>query len=200
MVHGQAMNMPEKTKTVDTEIAQITGRSVGVLHIYGYADDCQLQVTGIQYVRHSFGHIGPVRVDYMGEVMPLIRLHEPALYDRFNNPIGKRQQTIYGGDIAPAGARLLLFPRARLRPYFTGAGGVAYFSSPILSPQATRLNFSAEFGTGFQYRVNDRMQMRAGYSVFHLSNGNTGSHNPALDTNFIYVAMIFKQKPIWRLW
>jgi len=200
MVHGQALDMPAKTKTVDSEIADITGRSVGALHIYGYADDCQLQVTGLQYVRHSFGHIGPVRVDYMGEVMPLITLHQPARFNHLLQSVGKQQQTIYGGDIAPAGARLLLFPRARLRPYFTGAGGVAFFGSPILSPKATRLNFSAEFGAGFQYRINDRMQMRAGYSVFHLSNGDTGSHNPALDTNFIYVAMVFKQKPIWRVW
>jgi hypothetical protein len=188
---------PANTKVVDQELAAIGGGSVGSLHIYGYADDCQVQLFGLQYVRHSFGHIGPVRVDYMGEVIPMIRLREPAAYDQYNNPATKAERTIYGWDVVPAGARLFLFPKARLSPYFVGAGGVSYFASPILSPGGTKLNFSAEFGMGFQYEASERLGIRVGYSAFHLSNGDTGQHNPALDNNLIYGAVAYRFKT-WK--
>ena len=189
---------PEASKTIESEFAVIGGRSVGALHIYGYADECQVGLAGLQYVRHSFGNIGPVRVDYMGEVIPVIALREPAAFDIYNNPATKQQTTIYGADIVPAGARLFLFPRARLNPYFVGAGGLAFFASPILSPGGTKLNFTAEFGTGAQYEVSNRLGLRLGYSVFHLSNGNTGRHNPALDNNFVYAAVVYRMHTLKR--
>jgi hypothetical protein len=191
---AQSPARPEKV--VDQELAAIGGGSIGSLHIYGYADDCHVQLFGLQYVRHSFGRIGPVRVDYMGEVIPMIRLREPAAYDQYNNPATKAERTIYGWDAVPAGARLFLFPNARLNPYFVGAGGVAYFGSPILSPGGTKLNFSAEFGTGFQYEASERVGIRLGFSVFHLSNGNTGQHNPALDNNLIYGGVAYRFKSL----
>jgi Lipid A 3-O-deacylase (PagL) len=195
VLHAQDTQEPVVHRT-ESEFAQITGRSVGALHIYGYADNTQLEFAGIQYVRNSFHRIGPIRVDYMAEVIPVIRLHEPANYNQYAQPIGKQQTTIYGADYVPIGARLFLFPRARVSPFFTGAGGVAYFHSRILSPQATRLNFCAEFGCGLEATLNSRMGLRAGYSVFHLSNGNTGEHNPALDTNFVYAALVYRLH--WR--
>jgi hypothetical protein len=148
-------------------------------------------MVGMQYVRNSFGHFGWMRIDYMAEVILLIELMEPAHYDQFANPVGPERTTIDGADVVPAGARLLFAPHSRWKPYLVGAGGVAYFSSPILSPQATRLNFSAEFGGGLQVEVSQHTGLRFGYSAFHLSNGNTGQHNPALDTNLIYIATVF---------
>jgi opacity protein-like surface antigen len=194
IVRGQSA--PEAIHVVDQEFAAVGGGSVGSLHIYGYADDCQVQFAGFQYVRHSFGHIGPVRVDYMSEVIPQLRLREPAAYDQYNNPATKAERTIDGWDVVPAGARLFLFPKARLNPYFVGAGGVAYFRSPILSPEGTKLNFSAEFGMGFQYEASERLGIRVGYSAFHLSNGDTGQHNPALDNNFIYGGVAYRFKSL----
>lgn len=174
-----------------SEVATIGGRTVGALHIFGYAEDCSLSMFGIQYVRNSFGHRSWIRIDYMAEVIPLIQLTEPAHYDQYANPVGTEKTTIDGADIVPAGARLLFAPESRWKPYLVGAGGVAYFSSPILSPQATRVNFSAEFGGGLQVEINQRAGLRFGYSTFHLSNGNTGHHNPALDTNLIYIGTVF---------
>lgn len=180
---------PVKQST-PSEVATIGGRTVGALHIFGYAEDCSLQLVGMQYVRNSFGHFGWMRIDYMAEVIPLIQLSEPAHYDKYANPVGTEKTTINGADVVPAGARLLFAPESRWKPYLAGAGGVAYFSSPILSPRATRLNFSAEFGGGLQVEINQRTGLRFGYSTFHLSNGNTGHHNPALDTNLIYVGTV----------
>jgi Lipid A 3-O-deacylase (PagL) len=179
------------SKFSPSEVASIGGRTVGALHIFGYAEDCSLRMVGFQYVRNSFGHFSWIRIDYMAEVIPLIQLTEPALYDQYANPVGTEKTTINGADVVPAGARLLFAPESRWKPYLVGAGGVAYFSSPILSPQATRLNFSAEFGGGVQVEINQRAGLRFGYSTFHLSNGNTGQHNPALDTNLIYIGTVF---------
>jgi lipid A 3-O-deacylase PagL len=195
VLHAQEAQEPVAHRT-ESEFAQITGRSVGALHIYGYADNTQLEFAGIQYVRNSFRRIGPVRLDYMAEVIPVIRLHEPANYNQFAQPIGKQQTTIYGSDYVPTGGRLFLFPSWRVSPFFTGASGVAYFHAPILSPQGTKLNFSAEFGSGLEATLSSHLGLRAGYSVFHLSNGNTGVHNPALDTNFVYASLVYRMH--WR--
>lgn len=132
-----------------------------------------------------------MQVDYLADVIPLIVLHQPTKYDANARPLTKEQATVYGTDIVPAGARLLFRSEARLKPYLMGAGGVSYFSQRLFSPGATRLNFSAEFGTGFQYELNSRVGVRFGYSVFHLSNGDTGHHNPAFDTNLLYAAVTY---------
>ena len=78
---------------------------------------------------------------------------------------------------------------------YTGRYRVVYFTDRVISPEGERLNFTAEFGAGAQMTLTDRLGLRAGYSLFHVSNGDRGRRNPGLDTNMIYVAAVFELRP-----
>jgi hypothetical protein len=51
----------------------------------------------------------------------------------------------------------------------------------VLSSEGTHLQFSAEFGTGIQKALTNRIGFRLAYNDFHFSNGNIGRHNPGID-------------------
>jgi hypothetical protein len=184
--------VPRRPRPVESEISVIGGRTVGAIHIFADGQDRQLNLLGVQYARHSWGGLLGARVDYLAEVIPMLLMHEPAQSAPDSSPLTSARRTVYGADISPIGVRLLWQSHHRLEPYLLATGGFAYFTDRVISPEGERLNFSAEFGTGAQMALTDRIELRAGYSMFHVSNGNRGQRNPGLDTNMIYVAAVFK--------
>lgn len=53
------------------------------------------------------------------------------------------------------------------------------------------MNFSAQFGIGLQYRLDQHRELRLGYSLYHFSNGDIGRSNPGLDSGLIYTVLSF---------
>jgi hypothetical protein len=188
---GQS-GVPLRMRPIESEVAVIGGRTVGAIHIFADGEDRQLDLLAVQYARHSWGGLLTARVDYLAEFVPMLLMHEPAESTPSGLPLTTARRTVYGADITPIGIRLLWLRHHRLKPYLLSTGGVAYFTKNVISPEGARLNFSAEFGGGAQLTLNDRLEMRIGYSMFHVSNGNTVEKNPGLDTNMIYAALVLK--------
>ena len=61
----------------------------------------------------------------------------------------------------------------------------------ILSEGGTRLNIDAQFGTEFEFVIDDRRSVTFGYAINHLSNGNIHYKNPGLDANLFYLDYAF---------
>jgi hypothetical protein len=176
---------------VASEISAIYGHTAGNIQIFGAAGDRQLEIFGFQYARNSWGGLFTARVDYLAEVLPMTLLFEPKVYSVKSTALTAARKTVYGADVKPIGVRLLWRRDERFKPYLESTGGVVYFTDRVLSTEGAHLNFSAEFGTGVQYTVHDRSELRIGYSLYHISNGNIARHNPGLDTNMIYAAWCF---------
>lgn len=195
-VRAQAQFAPAPSKS---QISFVSGRSVGSIHLFGYADNREISLFGIKYDRHSFGHLLGAHVNYVGEIIPVFMLQEPARYGADSIALTRQKKWVYGTDIAPAGSRILWRPGKSWEPYLLGQGGVMYFTNRVLSTRGTHMQFSAEFGAGLTIKTHSPAQLRIGYSFFHFSNGDIAARNPALDSNFIYTALTFNSyKDIWR--
>lgn len=176
---------------VESELGVIGGGTVGNLHVFAYAEDRQLNLFGLQYMRHSWGTLLSARVDYMAEALPAVLLNEPKAYLPTSVALTTERKTTYGADIAPLGIRLLWRRHQQWKPYLLADGGFIYFTHRVISTEGTKLNFSAQFGGGMQWGLRGPAQLRIGYSIYHISNAGSGMHNPGLDTNLIYAVLSF---------
>ncbi len=175
------------------EIQFESGDSVGNFHLFAYAENRRLRPIGIEYDRPIFGRLFGAELDYAAEVWPVILLNEPARYGTDGRALTTERQEQYGAGFAPIGFRLLWRRAGQFQPYWNSKGGFLYFKNRVLSTEGTHLNFSAEFSLGIEKAITSRLGMRAGYSDFHISNGNIARRNPGID--FMY----FNAGLTWRL-
>jgi hypothetical protein len=181
---GQEAGGPEE------EIGIVAGHSVGSIHLFGYADDREINVFGVQFA-HPMGHFLAARFDYLTEVIPVFVLSEPKEYGADSRALDTERKFVYGTGASPIGARILWRPHSKWKPYLLGRGGILYFNDRVLSTKGTHLQFLAEFGAGVQIELRPHTQLGFGYSLCHFSNGDIGVRNPALDSNFIYSTLTF---------
>ena len=174
----------EERGTTKNEFQLESGVSVGNYHLFAYAENRRLHYVGIEYDRHSFGRLFGARFDYVTEFMPVILVNEPAEFGADSRALTTERQQQYGLGYCPMGLRLIWRKPGKLQPYWMGKGGVLYFQNRILSTEAAHLNFSAEFSIGVEREVKSGFGFRAGFSDFHISNGNTARRNPGID--FMY--------------
>lgn len=181
---GQEAGRPEE------EIGIVGGRSVGSIHLFGYADNREINVFGVQ-LAHPMGHLLNARFDYMTELIPFFVLSEPKEYGADSRALDTERKFVHGVGVSPIGARILWRPHSIFKPYLLGRGGILYFNDRVLSTRGTHLQFLAEFGAGVQIKIHPHTQLSFGYSFYHFSNGNIAARNPALDSNFIYSTLNF---------
>ncbi|HEV2483985.1 MAG TPA: acyloxyacyl hydrolase [Terracidiphilus sp.] len=176
----------------ESEIAIEGGGSFGNYHLFAYAEDRRVYTSGIEYDRHSWGGFLNARVDYVAEILPVVLLSEPAQYKYDSTALTTAHQLKYGADISPIGVRLLWRRNNAFKPYLISKGGVAYFKERVMSPGDTHLQFVAQFGGGMEQTLARRLELRAGISEFHISNGNISASNPGVDLIYVYSALSYK--------
>ena len=165
----------------ESELCFEGASSFGNARLFAHAEDHRVVPIGVEYDRHSWGGVLTARVDYVAELLPAVLLAGPARYDRFGRPLTTARATQYGAGLSPIGVRLLWRRDAAFRPFLIGKGGVLYFRQRALSSEGSHLNFSAQFGTGFERRLSRRLDLRLGFGDFHISNGDIARHNPGID-------------------
>lgn len=156
--------------------------SYGNYQIFASGTDCKLYASGLEYDRHSWGHLLGSRVDYVAEFLPFLMLDEPAKTDIWGNPLTKQRQLVPGIGISPIGVRFLWRDGKAWKPYLTAKGGMVAFDRKVPSSKASYANFSLESAMGVQIRMTDRVDLRLGlFGDFHFSNAFMVPVNPGLD-------------------
>ncbi len=185
---------PAGKRPIESEIAIVSGGSFGAIHVFAFAGDRRINTIGFEYDRNSWGKFLNARVDYVGEILPVVLLDEPAHYGLDSRPLpgttGRQEQ--FGAGISPIGVRLRWKPFHSWQPYLVGKGGVLYYENRVLSPLATHMNFSAQFGGGVQRPISPRLNFRFGYSDFHFSNGDITARNPGIDFMYFNAGLSYK--------
>lgn len=167
-----------------TEIQIESGYSVGNFHLFAYTDNRHILPIGVEMNRPIFGRLFRSELDYVGGVLPAVLLNEPAKYGPDGRALTLERQWQYGAGISPLGFRMIWRRPGSFQPYGIAKGNILYFKNRVLSTQGTHLQFGSEIGLGMQKDLNSRLGIRAGFSDFHLSNGNIGRRNPGID--FMY--------------
>ncbi|MGB8030849.1 MAG: hypothetical protein WCF30_14455 [Terracidiphilus sp.] len=156
--------------------------SYGNYKIFASGENCKLYDIGIEYDRHSWGHLLGSRVDYVAEFMPTVLLNQPKEMDIWGNTESANRKTVPGIDIAPIGIRWLWRDGKAIKPYVMAKGGALIFAQKPLSSKTTYENMSLQSAIGLEVRMNDHFDLRlALFGDFHFSDGFIVPVNPGLD-------------------
>lgn len=188
--HGQQFSRPVEAAP-KSAFAFETGSSVGNIHICCYADDRRLSLYEIEYDRRWGRFLGS-QADYVGAVLPLVVVNEPARYGVDSRALTTARQNHYGVGLAPLGVRLMWRPEKSLRPYLVARSGVMYFPNRILSSESMKLNFFPQYGAGMEKSLASGLIFRLEYNDVHISNGDVARRNPGIDFMYINLGMAFQ--------
>lgn len=172
----------ESRSKPETEITTEAMVSYGDWRILAGGHDCKLYAAGLEYARHSWGHLAGARFDYLAEVLPVVVLNEPARADIWGNPESLNRKIVPGFGFSPIGFRLMWLQKRRVRPYFSMKGGVIAYPIKVLSSKASYVNLSLQEGIGLQADMTPRIALRFGlFNDFHFSDAFIVPVNPGLD-------------------
>lgn len=101
-----------------------------------------------------------------------------------------RQWTM-GQALSPVGFRWRFLPVRRLQPFLDGHGGYIYTTQPIPISTAGSFNFTFDIGSGVEFFRSDARSIRAEFRFHHISNHNTATTNPGIDSGLIQVTYCF---------
>jgi hypothetical protein len=166
---------------VESELFIESSNSFGHYHVFGVTWWSYLNVAGLEYDRHSWGHFIGARMDYVAEILPVVILRQPSKTDNWGNPLTSAHTTVPGLGISPLGMRLIWRDGDRWKPYYLVKGGMVGFTQKSLSNYASYEDFTLQQSAGIQFKLSDRWDLRAGVSDFHFSNGFVVPNNPGID-------------------
>ncbi len=173
---------PPVKRTVDSEIAVMTMIPDGDYRLFSATVRCNAWTVGVEYDRHSWGHLLKSQVDYVVEVIPIMILSQPAVSDFWGNAKSPNQELVPGFAISPFGFRFRWRNNRAIRPYLTGKLGAAVFAKKAFSQNASYTNFNVQVDAGFLYRLSERVDLRVEpFVFFHVSNGYLAASNPGMD-------------------
>jgi hypothetical protein len=188
-----AVTQPSTTPPAppESEIAFEEGSSFGHWDIEAGSWSSYIHVAGLEYDRHTWGKFIGARMDYVGEILPLTLLRQPAVEDEFGDPLSHHYTTVPGLAVTPIGLRMLWRNGKVWKPYFTVKGGVVGYTQKALSLDGAYLNFTLQTGVGMELRLTHAWEIRVGAGDFHFSNGRQVPSNPGLDDMMYTVGLSY---------
>lgn len=120
---------------------------------------------------------------YIAGVVPYLYYHYPKRDDEFE----PAERTGFG--ISPAGFMIERFPDKLFSPYLRATGGIILLDRKFPTDKSRRLNFTFDISAGGRLRITGHTALSFGYKFHHISNAQTGTENPGLDSNFLYLSL-----------
>jgi hypothetical protein len=139
------------------------------------APNRRLVVAGFSYSYHCWVW-SSVSLNYTATAMPAAIVIQPDSH------------AVYGFGVTPLGFTFEPTCRRRLSPFLDTMEGMIASTEPIPENQtnATGLNFLFGAGGGVRWNFAPRRALTLGYRFLHISNANTTSYNPSLNSHVIY--------------
>jgi opacity protein-like surface antigen len=103
--------------------------------------------------------------------------------------VGRR--TTYGVGFAPVGFEFNFRRRHRVQPVAAINAGLLRFSRDVPVAGSMQTNFTFSWAGGLQIFTGESQSLTIGYRFHHISNANSGTFNPGIDSNFIYLGYSF---------
>ena len=99
--------------------------------------------------------------------------------------------TSHGFGFSPIGFNLNKNITTNFGYSVTTSGGIVYMNELFPTDKAKRLNYTFELSAAFYRNVSESIAFSLGYKFHHISNAQTGKQNPGLDSNFLYLSILF---------
>ncbi len=123
---------------------------------------------------------------YTADVIPQV------YYDYPKRDENSRMVTRTGFGFSPVGF-LFEKPINNFLLYQIGiSGSFIFMESNFPTDKGRKLNFTFDPTFTIQSVLSDNISITAGYKFHHISNAQTGSENPGIDSNFLFLTLIIK--------
>ena len=168
---------------------------------WGAVREREVFIIGLRY-RRTVSQSENATVAYTMDVIPAAAVtNTPVRTRRFcctslpaalrRNPDGETERiepsTAYGLGLAPFGLQLELFRQNPVYLTLGGGGGLLLFDRDVPRLDTRKMNFTVTLNAGLRARVFEDWELTFGYKFHHLSNAGTGTFNPGLDSNMLYL-------------
>jgi hypothetical protein len=151
----------------------------------GTSEDRQLFLLNLQYARVLYA-TRPITLKYTAEVVPVAieKQRSESFVSRGElqfDPGG----TAYGAGLSPLGVQVN-FGAKKVQPFLNGSAGFLYFDRQVPLRESSQFNFTYTGGAGVEIFVGPGHSLTLGWKYHHLSNAETGTLNPGIDSGVLY--------------
>ncbi len=134
--------------------------------------------------------LGPVRLHYVAQVLPLVRLSGVERYGTLATSVSTfyvitGRAPAWGIGVVPLGLDLDARLGRRVRLGVGAGAGIAGFSQHVPVAASRQRAFTAEWGTRLRVDLDRGRALQLGYRWKHTSNGLTAWENPGIDSRML---------------
>jgi len=97
-----------------------------------------------------------------------------------------QRETAYGGGLTPLGLQLDFANSSSVHPFIHVNGGFLIFNKPVPLPDAGKLAFVGETGSGVRIFTSESRAVSLGVKFHHISNGDRSGSNRGLNEFVVY--------------
>ena len=193
---GSSQTPSEGIQKRDNEWGVWGGVSFNSTTLIGKTPDARFGNIGLRYGR-VLATSKTVAFEWTIDVVPVAVLSNPRPEVTASGPgffvTSLVRHSVYGFGAAPIGLKFNFRRNRRIQPFGQATGGFLYFSRQAPVDDSSRFNFTFDFSGGLQIVSSNRRSFTIGYKYQHISNGNTGTFNPGVDVQMVFVGFsIFK--------
>lgn len=182
----QAQHQPgQSIQSITAQISFWGGYSFQSIRFLGKTPDSQTQIFGLGYQKPIKEYPKNRLLWYTADLIPYIHFQYPKRDE--NNRFVSRT----GFGLSPVGFALTQKIPTRISPFIRTTGGVMYMESNFPTDNSRRFNFTFDITLGGKIHFPPVGFLSLGYKFHHISNAETGSENPGLDSNFLFLKFSF---------
>jgi len=89
---------------------------------------------------------------------------------------------------------VLPFSERSVSPFTSASFGVLIFNDRLPAVKGAALNYKLSVGMGIEIPVGSDHRVQVGYRIQHISNGNSSTENPGIDSHVFFANLLF---PSW---
>lgn len=176
----------QKLKDQPLQLRLWSGYSFNSVYFLGKTSNASSAILGIGYRRAIRSYGENTLVYYTADLIPYIYFDYPKR-DENDKPT-----QISGVGFSPIGFLL----EKKLKNYFTYqlsiSGSFIFMKDEFPTDKGRKLNYTFDPSFTLQTHITKSIKLASGYKFHHISNAQTGSENPGLDSNFLYISLIIK--------
>lgn len=157
------------------------GYSAVSVRFLGKTREAKSQIFAFGYQRKLMKYSPNYDLWFTADVIPYLQFNYSKRDD------DGRQVERLGAGISPIGFKIVNTISNFWNPYLKTSGSFIYMNKNFPTDRSRQLNFSFDIDLGNTIHLNNDLLLSFGYKFHHISNAETGTENPGLDSNFIFL-------------
>ncbi|MCG8372205.1 MAG: acyloxyacyl hydrolase [Balneolales bacterium] len=136
-----------------------------------------------------FGKAKKVESKFPGTQMFITSGIIPLLaYDYEKRDDGGRKDNAWGAGISPFGVIFKTSGQKNVSFEYGIASGIVYMNKFFPTDRSGRLNYTIDLSISIEKKIFEQSGLLFGYKFHHISNAQTGTQNPGIDSNIFFIS------------